>query len=91
MGSVNRILVPMPGNIKGLSKIGNKLIETVRLNLTSSRRFESDIHYHFGELAQWIERLPAKQELETLDSIIFFSIYTLVAQLEEAMDLESIQ
>lgn len=75
MGSVNRILVPMPDNIKGLSKIGNKLIEIVRVNLTSLRRFDSDIHYHFGELAQWVERLPAKQELETPDSFAFFSIF----------------
>lgn len=75
MGSVNRILVPMPDNIKELSKIGNKLIEIVRVNLTSLRRFDSDIHCHFGELAQWVERLPAKQELETPDSFAFFSIF----------------
>ena len=63
MGSVNRILVPMPDNIKGLSKIGNKLIEIVRVNLTSFHWFESSIHYHFGELAQLAERPPIKQDV----------------------------
>ena len=81
MGSVNRILVPMPDNIKELSKIGNKLIEIVRVNLTSLRRFDSDIHCHFGELAQLVRALACKARVRNSRFIRFLLyIYGFVVQ-----------